>query len=227
MKGGYMKKDTTLRCAYCKEIIIPRRGSYRCKDCGKEFCTRDCVDKHDCDASIGDFVPWEQDNEFIEEDGDELVNYLMDIIESSTKDEGEKPNEKACIVCKQEKELVNDLYPYCLCMDCFMNLREKFLAIAEYDKQKGNPLPKGFRFIKLPDGIAMDKEELVALLLTKKLVAKRKIIQVQFSTPSKQGRTIFELYDLKFYEVPAPTILVIENTVYDLDIGCYLIVKDE
>ena len=68
------------RCATCKEIILSDEAPCKCYGCGRGFCSYACKDKHECSAWPVLFAPWEHDNEFVEEDGDELTSTLMDIL---------------------------------------------------------------------------------------------------------------------------------------------------
>ncbi|MHA1279830.1 MAG: hypothetical protein ACTSQ8_21715 [Candidatus Helarchaeota archaeon] len=216
-----MKKRYIIRCAYCKEIILQKEAPYKCDECGKEFCTYECKDKHDCNGLPDLFMPWEHDNEFFEEDGDELIDKL---INTGRKEHG---NTKRCIVCKQEKELMNDFYPYCLCEDCFINLRKEFLGVVKYRREKSSLLFKGFRVVRIPDENSIRKRTFIALLLAKKLIAERKIVLVEYQTPRKKERKIFELHDLRLWEVSEITIMKNAGKTYEFIPGCYLIVKDE
>ena len=167
--------------------------------------------------------------EFVEEDGDELTNVLMDILfrDKKNREMEKKEGKIKCLICEQVNEGVTDDNPYSVCSDCFVELRAEFLNILGYDEERATNIEDKYRIFKMPDEFQMDKKRLMAILLAKKQYAKRDIVDITYKTPSKEGRAIFELYDLKFWEVPEPTIICIMAKIFEFTPGCYLMIKNE
>jgi len=224
-----MDKKSIVRCGRCKEVIVDHEASYTCLECGIEFCSFACKEAHRCHDNPGFFVPWEHDNEFVEEDGDELTSTLMDILfrDKKNRDMEKKEGKIKCLICEQVKEGVTDDNPYSVCSECFVELRAEFLKILDYDEEKATDIHEKYKIFKMPDEFQIDKKRLMAILLAKKQYAKRDILHITYKTPSKEGTAIFELYDLKFWEVPEPTILCIMDKIFEFTPGCYLMVSDD
>ena len=217
------------RCAHCEEIILTNKGRYKCDECGKEFCCYKCKGEHKCDGLPELFIPWEHDDELCEEDGDKLTSVLMEILERDRNNLEQKIREGkiTCLICEQVKPGVSEDNPYSVCTECFKELRAEFLKIMKYEKEKSTEIAIGYRIFKMPTEFYMNTKRLTAILLAKKQYAKRRLIRLGFETPRKKGKALFELYDLKFWEVPEPTILHYDDNILEFTPGCYLIVADE
>lgn len=215
-------------CAQCGAQLNAEGQRFLCPECKQFFCTQQCYKLHECGRKQH-FVPWDNNHQIHDEEGDELIELIMTMVEADRKnaDSIREQSRMHCIVCEQTKEVVTDDDPYSVCADCYNILRNEFLNVLHYSRKKSDPLVNGFRVMQLPGSFTMDKMRFLTLLLTKKKTERRHCIHVHYRTPRDKGQALLTLYDLKIWELTQITVLEIRDRIFEFSPGGYLIIRDE
>jgi len=73
----------------------------------------------------------------------------------------------------------------------------------------------------------MQSEHLVALIMAKMKLEKRRYVYVTLETCNNTSKVRFELHDFRVWHINEATIMYIGKKIFEFIPGMYLIIKDE
>jgi|GEM_PF-5405154 len=212
-------------CEHCKALIFAGTEQHKCRECDGIFCSLDCLYEHRCCGLPKLIIPWEED-EKSDKDFD-IVEILKSIVQPERAAKSRDKDKVECLYCHQENGLVwCDIDLGVLCRDCYKKLRAEFLEKINLKYDCYNILIPGFRIIRLTK-LNMQSEYLMALIMAKMKLEKRRYIYVTLETRNDTNKVRFELHDFRVWHINETTIMYVGKKIFEFIPGMYLIIRDK